>query len=202
MHKSSIRTGDGSPHKYRYWYVAIAWAVAAFFLLGKVGAAAGDPAAGDPAASVGLRPVADRTLPPDFALTDASGAPVRLSAYKGHVVLLDFWATWCTGCKLEIPWYMAFQKKYERQGLTSIGVAMDDEGWQAVRPYLAMHPFNYPIVLGSPGLVKPYQITSLPVTLLIDRNGRVADTHVGVVAKDAWEQEIRRLVKEAPTNHR
>jgi thiol-disulfide isomerase/thioredoxin len=197
MHKSSTRTGNGSPFKYKYWYVAMAWAVAVFFLLVNVGAAAGDPAA-----SAGLRPVADRTAPPDFALTDASGAPVRLSAYKGRVVLLDFWATWCTGCKLEIPWYMAFQKKYERQGLTSIGVAMDDEGWQAVKPYLAMHPFNYPIVLGSPGLVKPYQITSLPVTLLIDRKGRVADTHVGVVAKDAWEQEIQRLLKEASTNYR
>jgi peroxiredoxin len=137
-----------------------------------------------------------RKSAPDFALTDANGFPIRLSSYRGRVVLLDFWATWCTGCKVEIPWYIEFQKKYARRGLTSIGVAMDEEGWQKVKPYLHEHPINYPIVLGNPVLTKPYEIASMPVTLLIDRAGRIADAHIGIVDKDTWENEIQQLLKE------
>lgn len=143
-----------------------------------------------------LRAQQERMPAPDFTLTDATGAVVRLSSYRGRVVLLDFWATWCTGCKVEIPWYIAFQKKYARRGLTAIGAAMDEEGWEKVIPYLRTHPINYPIVLGNPTLVQPYQVTNMPVTLLIDREGNVADAHVGMVVKDAWEREIRLLLKE------
>ena len=141
-------------------------------------------------------PSTDRKPAPDFALTDSNGSRIALSQYKGRVVLLDFWATWCTGCKVEIPWYLEFQKRYEARGLSSIGVSMDEEGWPVVRPYLRAHPISYPIVLGNPDLVKPYDITNLPVTLLIDRRGRIADAHLGMVDKDAWEQEIRQLLAE------
>jgi cytochrome c biogenesis protein CcmG/thiol:disulfide interchange protein DsbE len=153
-------------------------------------------AADPPAVGNSLRLYKDRTPAPDFALTDADGSSIALSQHRGRVVLLDFWATWCTGCKVEIPWYIEFQKKYARQGLTSIGVAMDDEGWDKVKPYLREHPISYPIVLGNPDLVKPYQITNMPVTLLIDRQGRIADAHVGMVVRETWEQEIRKLLKE------
>ena len=71
---------------------------------------------------------------PDVELRDAKNATLRVSDYRGRVLLLDFWATWCTGCKLEIPWYMEFQEKYQNQGLDSLGVAMDAEGWQKVTP--------------------------------------------------------------------
>jgi cytochrome c biogenesis protein CcmG/thiol:disulfide interchange protein DsbE len=152
-------------------------------------------AAGSPVTAA-LRSQKDRTLAPDFALPDASGATIALSSHKGRVVLLDFWATWCTGCKVEIPWYQEFQAKYARQGLTSIGVAMDDEGWAKVQPYLREHPINYPVVLGKPGLVKPYKVNNMPVTLLLDRQGRVADWHVGMVDKNTWELEIRQLLAE------
>jgi peroxiredoxin len=137
-----------------------------------------------------------RNAAPDFTLRDADGAPVRLSDYKGKVVLLDVWATWCTGCKVEIPWYMEFHKKYRRRGLASIGVAMDAEGWEKVRPYLEQHPINYSIVVGDEDFAKLYGVTSMPVTLLIDRRGRITDWHVGMVAKDAWEAEILKLLKE------
>ena len=133
---------------------------------------------------------------PDFTLIDSNGSPVRLSAYIGKVVLLDFWATWCTGCKVEIPWYMEFQEKYQDRGLVSIGVAMDGEGWPLVKPYLAQHPINYPIVVGNADIAKSYGVASLPVTLLIDRRGRIADAHAGIVIKDAWEKAIRKLLAE------
>ena len=137
-----------------------------------------------------LVPVSARKTAPDFTLVNAQGMPVTMSALRGRVVLLDFWATWCGGCKLEIPWYMEFDQKYKTQGLAVVGVAMDDEGWKAVRPFLAREKdpetggrtaMKYPVVLGSEGLSKQYGLTSMPMTVLIDRQGRIALTHTGVV---------------------
>jgi thiol-disulfide isomerase/thioredoxin len=137
-----------------------------------------------------------RKMAPNFALKDSSGARVRLADYRGKVVLLDVWATWCTGCKVEIPWYIEFENKYKNLGLVSIGVAMDVEGWQVVRPYLDQHPINYRIVVADADFSRRYNVTSMPVTLLIDRHGRIADSHVGLVGKDTWEEEIRQLLQE------
>ena len=149
-----------------------------------------------PSAAQTMTPAAQRAAAPDFTLSDARGKPITLSDYKGKVVLLDFWATWCTGCKVEIPWYMEFEKKYKRRGLTSIGVAMDDDGWKTVTPYLKKKPINYPIVVGDANFAQVYNVASLPVTLLIDRHGRIADAHVGMVEKRQWEQEILALLRE------
>ena len=147
-----------------------------------------------------LIPRTVRRPAPDFALSDADGAPVTLSGLKGHVVVLDFWATWCTGCKVEIPWYMEFQRKYGTAGLTSVGVAMDEEGWEKVKPYLVEHPISYPVVIGNLDLLqKKFGIApALPVTLLLDRNGKIAESHVGMVDKDAFKRDIRRLLREKP----
>src|SRR5580700_8860946 len=106
---------------------------------------------------------------PNFTVKDAQGREVSLSDYKGKVLLLDFWATWCTGCKQEIPWFMEFQTKYKTKGLTSLGVAMDEEGWPVVTPFLKQHPINYPIVVHDEAFDKMFPIMALPVTLLIDR---------------------------------
>jgi cytochrome c biogenesis protein CcmG/thiol:disulfide interchange protein DsbE len=131
-----------------------------------------------------------------FALTDATGANASLSGLRGKVVLLDFWATWCTGCKEEMPWFIEFQKKFERQGLASVGVALDEEGWDKVRPYLRDHPVNYPIVVADAAFAAKYSITALPTTLLIDRRGHVAEVHVGKVEKQSFEADIRSLLSE------
>jgi len=137
-----------------------------------------------------------RTPAPDFVLLDAKGAEVQLSQLKGQVVLLDFWATWCTGCKQEIPYFIDYDSKYRTQGLTSVGVAMDDDGWKTVKPYLAEHPISYQIVAADGVIAKQYSITNLPVTLLIDRQGRIAEKHLGVVPREAWEQRIQELLRE------
>jgi thiol-disulfide isomerase/thioredoxin len=113
------------------------------------------------------------------------------------VVLLDFWATWCGGCKVEIPWYMEFQTKYKDSGLSVVGVSMDDDGWKSVKPYLEENKVNYPVVIGDWDLAKRFGIEELPVTLLIDRDGKVADLHAGMVDKDAFEGEIQKLLKES-----
>jgi len=114
-------------------------------------------------------PAQSRRKAPTFVLSDANGSPVRLWDYKGKVVVLDFWATWCTGCKVEIPWFMEFQNKYKSQGLGN-----------------------------AAALAKQFNITGLPLTLLIDREGRIADAHAGMVDKDGWEQEVREVLKERP----
>src|SRR5215469_11636535 len=145
-----------------------------------------------------LKPAESRKPPPEVALTDSNGAAVDLSAYKGRVVLLDFWATWCEGCKEEIPWFMEFQNKYGQKGLAIVGASLDDDGWKSVKPYLRQHRINYRIVIGTLESAKQFGVDKgMPVTLLIDRNGKIADVHSGMVDKDAFESEIQTLLKES-----
>jgi cytochrome c biogenesis protein CcmG/thiol:disulfide interchange protein DsbE len=136
---------------------------------------------------------------PDFARVDATGHKVRLSKYRGKVVLLDFWATWCTGCKQEMPWYVEFADRYKKNGLAVLGVAMDDEGWKIVKPFLAEKmKLNYPVVVGDDALAKQFGgINNMPVTLLIDREGRIAYSHIGVVDKVKFEGEVQELLARA-----
>jgi peroxiredoxin len=136
---------------------------------------------------------------PDFTRVDANGHEVRLSKYKGKVVLLDFWATWCTGCKEEIPWYVEFAAKYRKSGLAAVGVAMDDDGWKVVKPFLVEKiRITYPVVIGDNALAQQFGgIDSLPVTMLIDREGRIVYSHVGVVDRGKFESEIQELLSRA-----
>ena len=144
-----------------------------------------------------LMPAQSRKPLPAVALIDSKGAPVDLSAYKGRVVLLDFWATWCEGCKEEMPWFMEFQHKYETSGLTVIGASLDDDGWKSVEPFLRQHKINYRIVVGTFASAKQFGVDKgMPVTLLIDRDGKIADVHPGMVDKAAFEREIQTLLKE------
>ena len=150
------------------------------------------------------QPVQARRATPDFTLADANGKLFRVSDQRGKVLLLDFWATWCTGCKVEIPWFIEFQRKYQARGLRSVGVAMDDEGWTTVKPYFAAHPINYPIVIGNMTLLQnTFGLNpSLPITLLIDRRGRIVESHQGVVVKETWERKILELLKETSVTFR
>jgi uncharacterized protein (TIGR03435 family) len=144
-----------------------------------------------------LTPAPARKAAPDFSLEDSTRSLIKLSSYKGRVVLLDFWATWCTGCKQEIPWYMEFQDKYKKSGLSAIGVSLDDDGWKSVKPFLQEHKINYPIVVGNwDTMGKSFGFDSMPATLLIDREGKIADLHVGMVDKAAFEREIQILLNE------
>jgi len=143
-----------------------------------------------------LKPEAERKKAADFVLTDADGKTVKLSELKGKVVLVNFWATWCEGCQVEIPWFVLFQKMYGEHGLNVVGVSVDDEGWKVVKPWILEKKVNYPIVLGDWELGKRFGVEGLPVTLLIDRNGNVAATHNGVVNKDGCEKDLKQLLGE------
>jgi cytochrome c biogenesis protein CcmG/thiol:disulfide interchange protein DsbE len=137
----------------------------------------------------------NRKTAPDFTLTDVSGRPVKLSEYKGKVVLLNFWATWCGPCKAEIPWFIEFEKTYEDRGFEILGVSMDENGWQAVRPFVKQMAVQYPVMIGNDGVAHLYGgIESLPMTFLIDRAGRIAAVHSGLVSKHHYQEEILRLI--------
>jgi cytochrome c biogenesis protein CcmG/thiol:disulfide interchange protein DsbE len=137
-----------------------------------------------------------RSLAPDFNLKDASGKDVKLADLKGKVVLVNFWATWCEGCQVEIPWFVEFQKEYASPGLVVVGISMDDDGWKSVKPWIEEKKVNYPIVIGNEGLGKRYGLLGMPLTALVDREGRIADVHQGIVDKTATEQRIRDLLQQ------
>jgi peroxiredoxin len=143
-----------------------------------------------------LKPASERQTAPDFELTDANGKEVKLSELKGKVVLVNFWATWCEGCQVEIPWFVEFAKKYEGQGLVVIGVSMDGDGWKAVRPWIKEKNVNYTIVIGNEALGRRYGLEGMPLTALVGRDGKVADTHAGIVDRDATEKNIGGLLRE------
>ncbi|MEO8661945.1 MAG: redoxin domain-containing protein [Bryobacteraceae bacterium] len=145
-----------------------------------------------------VKPEGKRNSAPDFTLKDNDGRTVKLSDYKGKVVLLNFWATWCGPCKIEIPWFMDFEKQYKDHGFSVLGVAMDDEGWQVVRPFLSEHKVNYRVMVGDEITAQLYQgLDSLPTTFVLDRDGRIAATHVGLVSKSEYQNEITQLLKTA-----
>lgn len=138
-----------------------------------------------------------REAAPEIGVRDTSGRPITLSSLRGRVILLNFWATWCHGCKAEMPWFVDFEARYAARGLTVVGVSMDDQGWKVVRPFVAEKHINYLIAMGDPGVAARYGATeSLPVTVLIDRHGHVAGRHIGVPAQSEYEAEIRRLLSE------
>src|SRR5262245_14103451 len=137
----------------------------------------------------------DRKTAPEFALKDARAADAKLSDYRGEVILLNFWATWCGPCEVEIPWFIDFENKFRDQGFAVIGVSMDEDGWQAVKPYMREKNVNYRVVLGTDEIATRHGgIESLPTTFLIDRDGRIAAKHVGLVGKGTYEQQIVKLL--------
>jgi cytochrome c biogenesis protein CcmG/thiol:disulfide interchange protein DsbE len=136
-----------------------------------------------------------RNPAPDFTLKDAGGKPVKLSDFKGKVVLLNFWATWCGPCKIEIPWFIEFEQTYRDKGLVVLGVAMDEEGWEAVKPYMEHSKINYRMVIGDDATAQRYGgVDQLPTTFLIDREGRTAAVHVGLVSKKDYVNDITQLL--------
>ena len=145
-----------------------------------------------------VKPDKDRKPAPDFALKDADGKVVHLSDYKGKVVLLDFWATWCGPCKIEIPWFMEMQRKNKDKGFEVLGVAMDDEGWEVVKPFVTKMAVNYRMVIGNDTTAQAYGgVDALPTTFLIDRAGKIAAVHVGLASKRDFEDGIQELLQGA-----
>jgi len=143
-----------------------------------------------------LKSEAQRRAAPNFTLKDADGNPVNLTDYRGKVVLVNFWATWCGPCEVEIPWFVEFEQKYRDQGFAVLGLSMDDDGWKAVRPYIASHKINYRVMIASEIVSQQFgDIDSLPTSFVLDRQGRIATNHVGLVDKRDYQNEILKLLE-------
>jgi peroxiredoxin len=143
-----------------------------------------------------VKPDKDRHQAPDFALKDVNGQTVRLSDYRGKVVLLDFWATWCSPCQIEIPWFMDLERRNKDRGFAVLGVSMDDDGWESVKPFLSQLGVNYRVVIGNEETSQLYGgVDALPTTFLIDRGGKIAAVHVGLANRRDFEDGVAQLLQ-------
>ena len=131
---------------------------------------------------------------PGFALTDLGGQPLSLSGFRGKVVLLNFWATWCAPCLVEMPAFAAWQQQYGTQGLQVIGISMDDNAG-AARRVAARLKLNYPVAMGDERLGERYGgVLGLPLTFLIDRNGMVRAQFQGETSLKLIEGRVSALL--------
>jgi len=131
---------------------------------------------------------------PDFSLPELNGQPLQLSDYRGKVVLLDFWATWCDPCREETPHLVELQNKYRDQGLQIIGVSMDDTP-EPVRDFYRHFQMNYPVVLGNARIGELYGgVLGLPIAFVISREGRIFTKHIGATDISVLERDVRALL--------
>ncbi|HEY3874876.1 MAG TPA: TlpA disulfide reductase family protein [Candidatus Kapabacteria bacterium] len=132
---------------------------------------------------------------PDFSLMDINGVAHKLSDYRGKVVMLNFWATWCPPCRKEIPEFAELQQEYGPAGIQFVGIAMDDEGASTVKPWLTTHSVSYPILLPDGKVADAYGVnSSIPVTFVIDKNGMIQSTFVGWREKPVVEAMFKPLL--------
>ena len=134
----------------------------------------------------------------NFVLKDSHGKDFNLASQKGKVILLDFWATWCPPCKVEIPWFVEFQQKYGPKGFIVIGVSVDDPA-SALKPFGEKYKVNYPLLVGDgrDDIKGPRGYNAawgLPKTFVIGRDGKICKTHVGLSVKEHFEQQIKSLL--------
>jgi peroxiredoxin len=137
---------------------------------------------------------------PEFSLKDANGQTVRLADYRGKVVLLDFWATWCGPCKIEMPWFVELQNQYAAQGLQIVGVAMDDASKEDIGKFAKDMGVNYPILIGKEAVGDEYGgVPALPESFLIGRDGKIVDKILGLRGKAEIEDSIKKALNTRAT---
>jgi peroxiredoxin len=145
--------------------------------------------------SAGGRPGTTGSVAPAFSLQDLNGKPLTLADYNGKVVLLNFWATWCTPCRGEIPQFVEYQNSLGPQGLQLIGISMDDDA-KPVQEFYQQFKMNYPVGIGNAALAESYGgVLGLPVTFLIGRDGRIVEKYVGATDLNALQQKIQSLLQ-------
>jgi thiol-disulfide isomerase/thioredoxin len=137
---------------------------------------------------------------PDLTLKDLGGKDLSLAQYKGKVVLVNFWATWCEPCQIEIPWLIEMQQKYAAKGFTVLGIAMDEEGASVVTPWVNKERFdvngsqsqmNYPIVIGDDAAADKFGgLLGYPTSVLINRDGKIVKRITGIISYDEISKSI------------
>ena len=134
-------------------------------------------------------------IAPDFTLQSIDGKTVRLSDFRGKAVVLNFWATWCGPCKIEMPWFVDLQKQYGPAGVQFLGVAMDDASTKDIAEFAQSMKVNYPILIGKEAVGDAYGgVQFLPETFYVDRNGKIVDKAFGLKGRGEIEDDIKKIV--------
>jgi thiol-disulfide isomerase/thioredoxin len=137
-------------------------------------------------------------LAPGFELKSLEGQNVKLSDFRGKAVLLNFWATWCGPCKIEMPWFVELQKEYGPQGLQIVGVAMDDSSTQDIAKFVKEMGVNYPILLGTESVGQSYGgVGALPTTFFVDRDGKFVAREFGLHSRSVFVDHIKQALHQA-----
>jgi thiol-disulfide isomerase/thioredoxin len=136
---------------------------------------------------------------PDFTLDALDGKSMRLSDLRGKAVLLNFWATWCSPCKIEMPWFVELQKEYGPQGLQILGVAMDDSGKDEIAKFAKEMGVNYPVLIGKEAVGDAYGgVPALPESFFIGRDGKIVDRIIGLKGRSDIEDSIKKALNTQP----
>ena len=134
-------------------------------------------------------------IAPQFALKDVNGRTVRLSDYRGKVVLINFWATWCPPCRAEMPDLVRLQREHAKQGLQIIGITYPPERKARVRRFARSLKVNYPIILGTREIKARFSSEeNLPLTVVVNRDGKVSDIISGILLREEFEEKIKPLL--------
>ena len=195
--ETTARTAVAPPARRRP--ARLKWGIAGAAALGLAGLTLATPLPfghDEIGAAGGACPADAKTANLNFALKDINNQDVRLASLKGKVILLDFWATWCAPCKIEIPWFVEFQKKYGSSGLQVVGISVDDT-LDKLKPFVAQMKMNYPVLQGldHDDVQDAFgPIFGVPVTLVISRDGKICARHVGLSSKPDFDNAIKGLL--------
>ena len=133
---------------------------------------------------------------PAWSLKDVHGLPITSEQFKGKVVVLDFWATWCGPCRQEIPGYVDLQRKYGKDGFVVVGVSLDQAGPKVVEDFVKKFAVNYQMVMGDEAIQTAFGgMDAIPTTFLIDRAGQVRDRKVGAEPAEEYEKKVKTLLE-------
>lgn len=194
--------GGPAPGRRQNAWLGMAAAATALVLLSLLSGPDGfDPDAPPPAADGSVASDADGAMAPgtvaplNFTLKDMNGVDVRLESFKGKVILLNFWATWCGPCRIEIPYLIELQRQYG-DDLVVLGVSIDDTA-EKLKPYATEMKVNYPLLVGNgrqdfQDAYGPFW--GIPVTVFVDRDGLIHKKHSGIASKEQFEHEIMSLL--------
>ena len=137
-------------------------------------------------------------LAPDFELQTLDGKSMKLSDFRGKAVLLNFWATYCGPCKVEIPWFVQLQKEYGPQGFQIVGVAMDDASTDEIGKFAREMSINYPVLLGKESVGQSYGgVGALPVSFFVDRGGKLIAREFGLQSRSVFVDHIKKAMGQA-----
>jgi thiol-disulfide isomerase/thioredoxin len=174
------------------------------------GSAGASPGAADAEGDMDNASALDGKVAPALTLADLNGNKVSLTNYKGRPLVVDFWATWCGPCKVEIPWFEKLHEQYASQGLEILGVSTDDldrddpakmfTQKRDIADFVSKMHMNYPVLLGEDAVEDKWGIDAMPTTFFIDRNGKIVASTIGLAPREVIEEDIRKAIASGATS--